>query len=116
MKTPYRIAFASLAGFIIAGIYLDTQVRWSGDAGLLFLPVTLYYGFVLAVLFSAIEELIFGPPKNKKIAAACLVVWLIWATSTRLNHLFGSDKNHQRYCDGVPVEQYQGPLPPNCRH
>lgn len=118
MKTQYRIILASIAGIIGGGILVAHDIGSAGgDAGIIFLPFALFYGLVLAVLFVSLEELLFGKPKNKKIAAICLLVWLIWAFSTHLNHLYGSDnKNRQHYCDGVPVEQYRGTLPGNCRY
>lgn len=117
MKSQYRVALAVIAGFVAGGIFSYAGLGGSnaGDAGLLLLPSTLFYGLILAVFLVALEELIFGSPRNKKIALACLLIWVFWAVSTRFNHNFGPG-DHPHYCDGVPVEQYPVPLPVNCQY
>lgn len=118
MKTEYRILWALTAGIIVGGAftYFALGRDKAGDGGLLFLPFTLFYGLIIAALFVCLEEILFGKPKHKKIAIVVLLIWLVWAVTTGFNHNIGSDESHPRYCDGVPAEQYVGPLPNNCRH
>ena len=96
-------------GFIISGTYVN---RYGGDIGFLFLPFGLIYGTGITLFLNAVAELAFGTPKTKKIAIALLATLAIVASYT----VYTKSKDREHYCDGVPVSQYQGPLPTNCSY
>ncbi len=100
----------SILGLVVTYLLLADQ---GPEAGLIFLPLAAVFAPLGAFILYTLTKIAYGDASQKKSAFKwfILVALLIAAY---LGYGYYQDEYGQKYCDGQPIEQYQGELPDYC--
>lgn len=106
---------------IILGAFLGILATYlllagqGGDAGLTFIPLATVFAPLGAFILFTLAKVSFGEHEEKRSALKWFIVVAI-LIAFYIGYTYYQDKYGQKYCDGVPVEQYPGSLPIYCQN
>ncbi len=106
---------------IILGAFLGILTTYlllagqGGDAGLIFIPLAAVFAPLGAFVLFTLARVSFGEHEERKSALKWFIVVAI-LIALYIGYTYYQNKYGQKYCDGVPVQQYSGPLPTYCQN
>ncbi|MDB5160841.1 MAG: hypothetical protein JWO96_221 [Candidatus Saccharibacteria bacterium] len=106
------IILGAFLGILAAYLLLAGQ---GGDAGLIFIPLVAVFAPLGAFILFSLAKVSFGVHVEKKSALKWFIAVAI-LIAIYIGYTYYQDKYGQKYCDGVPVQQYAGPLPTYCQN
>ena len=106
------IITGALLGLVATCLLLANQ---GPDAGLLFIPIAAVFAPLGAFILITIVKIGFGDKSQKSNALKWFIIVAL-LIAAYLGYSYYQDKYSQKYCNGQPVEQYQGPLPSYCQN
>lgn len=106
------IILGAFLGLLATGLILAGQ---GGDAGLIFIPLAAVFAPLGAFILFTLANVVFGSPQEKRGSLKRFaVVFLLIAAY--VGYTYYQDGHSQLYCDGMPLQQYPGPLPTYCQN